>query len=196
MRYVGRMLGIGLSGGRPFAFYRLNSRSFPNRKAVIRGNEVYIANQTETDNQYVSYPVVKLLERYAVVSNGLQTAFVAQALEEESPRKALIRTLDALDYERDEYDTPRIAAVVERGKEKGWLGFVGRDELWVRSVKLVEGKAFFTATYNVDGVEGLELSFSKAGELAENVLKLDFAHPVLAIGVVEDGEKWDVAVRP
>ncbi len=142
---------------------------------------------------------MKLLERYAVVSNGLQTAFVAQALEEESPRKALIRTLDALDYERDEYDTPRIAAVVERGKEKGWLGFVGRDELWVRSVKLVEGKAFFTATYNVDGVEGgLELSFSKAGELAENVLKLDFAHPVLAIGgVVEDGgEKWDVAVRP
>ncbi|ANF23307.1 IMP cyclohydrolase [Thermococcus piezophilus] len=196
MRYVGRMLGVGLNNGRPFAFYRLNSRSFPNRRAVIRGNEIYIANQTETDNPYVSYPVVKLLENYAVVSNGLQTVFMAQALEEESPRKALIHVLDALDYERDDYSTPRIAVIVECGKARGWLGFVGREELWVKAIKLEEGKALFTATYNVDGIEELELSFSNAEELAEKVLRLEFSHPVLAIAVVEKEGGWKAAVKP
>ncbi|NJE61096.1 IMP cyclohydrolase [Thermococcus sp. 21S7] len=196
MRYVGRMLGVGLNGGRLFAFYRLNSRSFPNRRAVILGNEIYIANQTETNNPYVSYPVVKLLENYAVVSNGLQTVFIAQALEEESPRKALIHVLDALDYERDSYSTPRIAGIIERGNSKGWLGFVGREELWVKAIKLEEGKAFFTATYSVDGIEELELSFSNAEELAEKVLGLEFAHPVLAIGVVEKESGWGLAISP
>lgn len=72
MRYVGgRTLGIGLNSGRPFAFYLLCSRSFPNRRAVVEGgNAVYILNQTETDNPYVSYPVVRLTKDYAVVTNG------------------------------------------------------------------------------------------------------------------------------
>ncbi|AEH24316.1 IMP cyclohydrolase [Pyrococcus yayanosii] len=196
MRYVGRMLGIGLNNGKPFAFYRLNSRSFPNRKAVVRGGDVFIVNQEETDNPYVSYPVVKLLEGYVVVSNGLQTTFIAQALEWESPKKALIHVLDAFDYERDDYNTPRIAGIVERGKVRGWLGFVGRDELWVKGLKLREGMAFFTATYNVDGVEEIELSFSSAKELVEKVLSFKFTHAVLAIGVVEKEKGWEIAVGP
>ncbi|USS40961.1 IMP cyclohydrolase [Thermococcus aggregans] len=193
--YVGRMVGVGLNDGKPFAFYRLSSRSFPNRKALIKGDEVYIVNLTETDNPYVSYPVVKLLREYAVVSNGSHTPFIAQALGEESPKKALIHVLDAMGYERDEYNTPRIAAVVQKEGDKAWLGFVGKNELWVKEMKLEEGKAFFTATYNVDGVETLSLDFKDENDLAERALNLSFAHPVLAIGVLDYGEEFRVGVK-
>lgn len=193
--YVGRMVGVGLNDGKPFAFYRLSSRSFPNRKALIKGDEVYIVNLTETNNPYVSYPVVKILPEYAVVGNGAHTTFIAQTLEWEKPRKALIHVLDGMDYERDEYNTPRIAAIVQRDSNKAWLGFVGKNELWVKEVRLEEGKAFFTATYNVEGIETLSLDFKDENDLAEKVLKLDFAHPVLAIGIVDLGEEFKIGIK-
>ncbi|WP_297510366.1 IMP cyclohydrolase [Thermococcus sp.] len=197
MTYTGRTLGIGLMNGKPFAFYLLCSRSFPKRKALIKANAAYIINQTETDNPYVSYPVVRANERYTVVTNGLHTDFIFQALEWEKPRKALVHVLDAMDYERDEYSTPRIAGVVERGSERGWLGFVGKEGLWVRELRLKEKRAFVTATYNVDGFIEIALNdFSSAGELASEVLKLPFKHKVLSIGVVENKKSWEVEAAP
>lgn len=196
MRYVGRTLGIGLNSGRPFAFYLLCSRSFPNRRVVVRGNGVYIVNQTETDNPYVSYPVVRLAKDYAVVTNGLHTDFIAQALEWEKPRKALVHVLDALDYERDDYSTPRIAGIIKRGERRGWFGFVGREGLWVRELELEEGRAFLTATYNMEGFEEVEMGFSNPEELLKKVLELPFGHKVLAIGIVEKGERWELSFTP
>ncbi|MBP1913052.1 IMP cyclohydrolase [Thermococcus stetteri] len=196
MRYVGRTLGIGLNSGKPFAFYLLCSRSFPNRKAVVKGNAVYIINQTETENPYVSYPVVRLTKDYAVVTNGLHTDFIAQALEWESPRKALVHVLDALDYERDDYSTPRIAGIIQRGEKRGWLGFVGREEFWVKELELKEGRALLTATYNVDDIEEVEMAFSEPKELVKKVLDLPFEHKVLAIGVVEKENNWGLVTAP
>jgi len=194
LTYTGRTLGIGLMNGKPFAFYLLCSRSFPNRKAVIKNNAAYIINRTETDNPYVSYPVVRTNERYAVVTNGLHTDFIFQALEWEKPRKALVHVLDAMDYERDAYNTPRIAGVIERGSERGWLGFVGRDWLWVRKLELKEGKAFVTATYNVEGFVEIEIESSgSAKELAERAMGLPFEHKVLAIGVTENKDWWELS---
>ncbi len=197
MTYTGRTLGVGLMKGRPFAFYLLCSRSFPKRKAVIRGDTVYVLNQTETENPYVSYPVVRVGERYAVVTNGLHTDFISQALEWERPRKALVHVLDAMDYERDEYSTPRIAGIVERESGRGWLGFAGRDWLWVRELELKEGKAFITATYNIDGFIDIALNnFSSAGELAIEVLKFPFEHRVLSIGIIEKRDGWEIETTP
>jgi IMP cyclohydrolase len=167
LRYVGRTLGIGLNSGRPFAFYLLCFRSFPNRRAVVKGDAAYIVNQTEMDNPYVSYPVVRLTKEYPVVTNGLHTDFIVQALEGERPRKAPVHVLNALDYERDSYNTPRIAGIIQRGEKRGWFDFAGREEFWVRELELKEGKAFLTATYNVDGFESVELGFSEPGELVE-----------------------------
>jgi len=188
--YTGRTLGVGLMKGKPFAFYLLCSRSFPRRRAIVRENAVYIENLTETDNPYVSYPVVRLLSEYAVVTNGLQTDFIAQALEWESPKKALIHVLDALDYERDAYSTPRIAGIVGRNG-KGWLGFAGRDEFWVRKLGLKEGKAFVTATYNLGFTEIKFLQFNTAQELAEKVMELPFEKKVLTIGVLWK-DRWEL----
>ncbi|CAD5244152.1 IMP cyclohydrolase [Thermococcus camini] len=196
MTYTGRTLGIGLMNGEPFAFYLLCSRSFPKRKAIFKGRAVYIENMTETDNPYVSYPVVRLLDDYAVVTNGLQTDFIAQTLEWESPRKALVHVLDALDYERDSYSTPRIAGIVEHGNGKGWLGFAGRDEFWVKSLELKDGKAFVTATYNLSFAELDFPAFESAEELAEKAIELPFEKKVLAIGVAAEKKGWGLAVSP
>jgi len=187
LTYTGRTLGIGLMNDKPFAFYLLCSRSFPRRKAIVRENAVYIENLTETDNPYVSYPVVRLLDEYAVVTNGLQTDFIAQALEWESPKKALIHVLDALDYERDDYSTPRIAGIIGTDS-RGWLGFAGRDEFWVKGLRLKEGKAFVTATYNLGFTELDFPAFESSGELAEKATELPFEKKVLAIGILWDDE--------
>ncbi|WP_258084476.1 IMP cyclohydrolase [Thermococcus thermotolerans] len=195
MTYTGRTLGIGLMDGKPFAFYLLCSRSFPRRKAIVRENAVYIENLTETDNPYVSYPVVRLLDEYAVVTNGLQTDFIAQALEWESPKKALVHVLDALDYERDDYDTPRIAGIIGTSG-KGWLGFAGRDEFWVKTLELKDGKAFVTATYNL-GFAKLDFpGFDGAEELAERAMWLSFEKKVLAVGIVKERKGWGLAFSP
>ncbi|HDZ35794.1 MAG TPA: IMP cyclohydrolase [Thermococcus sp.] len=195
MTYTGRTLGIGLMEGRPFAFYLLCSRSFPKRRAIVRENAVYIENLTETDNPYVSYPVVRLLEDYAVVTNGLQTDFIAQALEWESPKKALIHVLDALDYERDDYNTPRIAGIIGGGG-RGWLGFAGREEFWVKELELKEGKAFVTATYNLGFAEMEFPPFETEEGLVEKVMELPFENKVLAIGVLGKENGWGLAVSP
>ncbi|MPW38514.1 IMP cyclohydrolase [Thermococcus sp. 101 C5] len=195
MRYVGRMVGVGLKEGKPFAFYRVSSRSFPNRTAKLRGDEVEVINITETNNPYVSYTAVKIFKDYAVVSNGSHTTFIAQALEWEKPKKALIHILDAMDYERDTLNTPRIGGVIQKYKDWAFLGFAGRDELWVKKVELEEGRAFFTATYNVEGIETLSLDFGDEEELAERVLKLKFAHPVLAVGVLDSGDGFRIGIK-
>ncbi|ASJ12385.1 IMP cyclohydrolase [Thermococcus thioreducens] len=195
MTYTGRTLGIGLMNGKPFAFYLLCSRSFPKRKVIVKGRAVYIENLTETDNPYVSYPVVRLLDEYTVVTNGLQTDFIAQTLEWESPRKALIHVLDALDYERDNYSTPRIAGIIGTDS-RGWLGFAGRDEFWVKTLGLKDGKAFVTATYDLGLVELDFPVFGSAEELAEKAMELPFENRVLAIGVVSEGSKWKVRAFP
>lgn len=195
MKYVGRMLGVGLKGGKPFAFYRVSSRSFPNRKAELKGDEVAVLNLMETTNPYVSYTAVKIFREYAVVSNGSHTTFIAQALEWESPKKALIHVLDAMDYERDSLNTPRIAGIIQRDKDEGFLGFAGKDEFWVKKVKLEEGKAFFTATYNVEGIKVMSIEFKDENDLAEKVLELKFTHPVLAIGIVDSGDKFKIGIK-
>lgn len=195
MTYTGRTLGVGLMKGKPFAFYLLCSRSFPRRRAVVNENTICIENLTKTDNPYVSYPVVRLLDEYAVVTNGLQTDFIAQALEWESPKKALIHVLDALDYERDEYSTPRIAGIVGMNG-RGWLGFAGREDFWVKELELKEGKAFVTATYNLGFAELKFPAFESAEGLAKKALELPFENKVLAIGIVEERKGWGLAVSP
>jgi len=195
LTYTGRTLGIGLMNGEPFVFYLLCSRSFPKRKAIFKGRAVYIENMTETDNPYVSYPVVRLLDDYAVVTNGLQTDFIAQALEWENPKKALTHVLDAFDYERDNYSTPRIAGIIGTDG-RGWLGFAGRDEFWVKTLGLKDGKTFVTATYDLGLVELDFPGFEGADELAEKAMELPFENKVLAIGVVEEKKGWRLAVSP
>ena len=140
--YVGRFIVV--APGR--AAYRVSSRSFPNRRVIDRGGTLTVAPTAaapETDNPYISYNCLRTTaeDTHAVVGNGTQVDPITENLESGyPPRDALAESLLALDYEKDDYDTPRIAGVVG---EESYVGIVRRDALLVESV----GEPTLVATY-------------------------------------------------
>ncbi|WP_435155942.1 IMP cyclohydrolase [Haladaptatus sp. DFWS20] len=178
--YVGRFIVIGPEIGA----YRVSSRSFPNRKAVARDDAVTIApteDAPETDNPYISYNCARNVGDTAVIGNGSQVDPIAEKLELGYPaRDALAETLLALDYEKDDYDTPRIAGTIG---EKSYIGIVRRDALVVKEVT----QPTFVATYEKDTPEPFAFRGENAEEAAGMAYDLDFEHPVCAVGVARTG---------
>jgi IMP cyclohydrolase len=156
MLYVGRIVCIALSkDGRLCAGYRVSSRSFPNRRAVAREGAVSIIPKPghESDvekNPYIAYNCAHVVcgGKVAVVTNGGQTDPVAQMIDGGTPvRDALAFVLSTLDYEHDQYNTPRICAVADARSNAGWLAVVREDGLHVRRMPLSPGTHFYVATY-------------------------------------------------
>ena len=184
--YVGRFL-VAAPG---LAAYRVSSRSFPNRKVIERdaGLTVVPTDDAEpTDNPYVSYNCVRRVERggdaLAAIGNGSHVDPVAEKLElGYPPRDALATALFALDFEKDDYDTPRIAAVV--GADTAYVGTVRRDALLVREVT----ESTLVATYEKDDPEPFALDADGAAAAARELYDHAFEHAVCAAGVsVDDG---------
>jgi IMP cyclohydrolase len=157
--YVGRIVAVGKNrAGANSALYRVSSRSFPNRSAAERGGKLVIVPRPghESDllkNPYISYTCVCSAGEWAVASNGSQTDAIAEKLAAGvPPRDALASVLLALDYEKDEYGTPRIAAVVPHRGDLAWLGIVRRDALLIQETRLEPGRAQYVATYEANAV--------------------------------------------
>jgi len=84
----------------------------------------------------------------AVVTNGSHTDPIAEKMAAGVPaRDALVQSMLALDYEKDDYSTPRISVVVDKVDSSGWLGVVRYDGLEVRRMPLEPGRFFYVATY-------------------------------------------------
>src|SRR5262249_35010937 len=104
-------------------------------------------------NPYIAYDCLRVAGAWAVASNGSHTDPIAEKIEQGmSPRDALATCLIALDYEKDQLSTPRIAAVVPLAGDSAWLAIVRRDALIVREVALESGRACYVATYEHDDV--------------------------------------------
>ena len=183
--YVGRFVVVGPGIGA----YRVSSRSFPNRRVVDRGGTLTVGPTPDappTDNPYVSYNCLRPVERdggpLVVVGNGSHVDPVAEKLEMGYPaRDALALSLLALDFEKDDYDTPRVAGVV--GAETGTVATVRRDGLVVRTVD----EPTLVATYEVDDPEPFALDAASAEAAAREVYDHEFEHAVCAAGVTVDG---------
>lgn len=154
--YIGRIVSVAQTGdGRLAGVYRVSSRSFPNRTAVAGENKVSIVPKPgfEADvqkNPYIAYNCVRIVceGAVAVVANGSQTDFIAEKVELGMPvRDALVLGSLALDYEKDQYNTPRVSAVADKRGGAGWLAVVREDGLEVRRMPLEPGKFFYVATY-------------------------------------------------
>lgn len=184
--YVGRMVVIGYSDGMPFAGYRLSSRSFPNRMAMTKCDAVLIAPKDPADlskSPYISYNCIKVIGDSVIVANGSHTEPIAEKIYlGYPPRDALALTLLAMDYEKDQYKTPRIAGVIHK-TGKGCLGIVQADGMNVKEFELEEG-AFFIATYEKTDFERLNVKGSTATEIAKYMFELDFEHPVCAAAAI------------
>jgi len=161
--YIGRIVCISQTpDGRICASYRVSSRSFPNRKAVIAesGDKVSIVPKEghEGDvhkNPYIAYNCVRLVQDnlVAVVTNGSQTDPIAEKIASGmSVRDALVLSSMALDYEKDDYNTPRISSVADKRDGTGWLAIVRDNGLEVQQMPLEAGKFFYVATYEENSI--------------------------------------------
>ncbi len=154
--YIGRIVCVAMTGDRRLcAAYRVSSRSFPNRTAVVAPNKVSIVPKAghEADvqkNPYIAYNAVRVVcdGAVAVVTNGSQTDPIAEKIAHGMPpRDALALTSLALDYEKDDYNTPRVSAVADRRDGSGYLAVVRHDGLEVRKMPLEPGRFYYVATY-------------------------------------------------
>jgi IMP cyclohydrolase len=174
--YVGRLLVAGPGLGA----YRVSSRSFPNRRVVAREDgETLTVGPTpdapETDNPYVSYNCLRRTGERVVLGNGSHVDPVTEKVELGYPaRDALVTALHALDFEKDDYDTPRIAAVV--GADTAHVGVVRRDALVVEAVE----EPTLVATYEENRPRPFEFPAGDAASAARGVYHLDFEHAVCA----------------
>ena len=183
--YIGRFVVVGPGIGA----YRVSSRSFPNRRVVDRDGTLTVAPTPDappTDNPYVSYNCLRAVERdgdpVAVVGNGSHVDPVTEKLGMGYPaRDALAHSLLALDFEKDDYDTPRVAGVVE--SETATVATVRRDALVVREV----AEPTLVATYEANDPEPFGLDADDAAAAAREVYDHEFEHAVCAAGVTVDG---------
>ena len=162
--YVGRIVVVGKTS-RPFVAYRVSSRSFPNR--VARVTEVGAAIQPldpedMKKNPYIAYNCVRVSKNGVVVSNGSHTDPIFEALEQgTAPDAALRQVLTEMGYERDDFNTPRIAGVVT--EDAGFLGIVRADGVEVAQFALVENTCRVICTYEMDHLEEKGYPFEAAG---------------------------------
>ena len=152
--YVGRIVAVAQSpSGVNTALYRVSSRSYPNRTAFERDGRVLILPRAGHEDDllkspYIAYTCLRTSPEWAVVGNGHQVDPIADKLTDGmSTRDALAWTLMAMDYERDDLRTPRIAAVVPRQGDLAWLAIVRHDALEVKQVVLAPGRAVYLSTY-------------------------------------------------
>jgi len=152
--YVGRIVAIAMnSENQTAALYRVSSRSFPNREAKSMHNAIGIIPKPgyENDifkNPYIAYNCLRLTGNYAVATNGSHTDPITEKLQAGmNMRDAMCTVLPSMDYEHDDYNTPRIAAIVDKSNSSGALGIIRHDALLVRVFKLFPGDVWYCATY-------------------------------------------------
>lgn len=207
--YLGRILSLGMNvDGKPFVAYRLSSRHFPNREAKVFGQEAAIVPKEgfEKDifeNPYITYNCIRIVNDLAIVSNGSQTDVIADKLAlGMNIRDSLAYSLLTMDYEKDDYHTPRIAGVVknttDEDKYEAYVGIVTDSK--IRVEKLEYGKAAYISVYEHQEPHMVEYDAFTSKEAAQYIFNqgvfADFEHPVSSVASVYDG-KWDtVALSP
>ena len=202
--YVGRFIVVAPS----LAGYRVSSRSFPDRQVIERDGTLTVAptpDAEETDNPYVSYNCARFVSPgepecepteadCAVIGNGSQVDPIAEKLASGYPaRDALATALLALDYEKDAYDTPRIAGVLDsaEGEPVATIGIVRRDALLIEEVD----EPTLVATYERDTPEAFSLDAASAEGVADELYDHHFEHAVCAAAVERTGAGFEVAIE-
>jgi IMP cyclohydrolase len=208
--YLGRIVAIGMTPeGKAVAMYRVSSRSFPNREATKKGDVVSIMPREGFEDDlkkspYIAYNCVRLAGEYGVVSNGSQTDPIAEKIAMGlPPRDALSLTLLAMDYEKDDFNTPRIAAVVKQSSSEAYLGIVRKNAVIVRSFDLKPGDAYYISTYEKDTPQDSNhdaiFDALTAEEACTYIIKkgvfADFELPVTSASILANGKTFDIATE-
>ncbi len=209
--YIGRIVCVARTqDNRLCAAYRVSSRSFPNRTALAGVDQVSVVPKPghEADvqkNPYIAYNCVRVVidGRVAVVTNGSHTDPIAEKIALGMPvRDALVLSSFALDYEKDQYDTPRVSAVVDQRDGSAWLAVVRRDGLEVRQIPLEAGRYAYVATYEENTLSPA-LSGDYTAESADAACEFMFTggvfkerdKPVTAVAAVAGAKGYELATK-
>lgn len=194
--YIGRFLVVGKTeNGKPFVSYRVSSRSFPNRKAVLKDNTVSIIPNDLNEifsNPYITYNCIKIADDTIIATNGSQTDVISDKIKLGLPiRDALAYSLITMDYEKDEYNTPRIAVVLN--DKECYIGYVRHDGISVEKVELENGKGYYIGVYNsckISNTQIIDIIGENPEEICNYLMNYrDFEHPVCcATAVINNGE--------
>jgi IMP cyclohydrolase len=208
--YLGRIVSIAMSPeGKAIAMYRVSSRSFPNREATQKGEAVSIMPRAGFEDDlkkspYIAYNCIRLAGEYAIASNGSHTDPIAEKIAMGLPvRDALTLTLLTMDYEKDDYSTPRIVAVIKQNSGEAYLGIVRKDAVIVRSFSLKPGEAYYVSTYEKDRPEDdnhdANFDATNAEQACTYIIKkgvfTDFELPVTSAAVLANGKTFDIATE-
>lgn len=209
--YIGRIVSVAQTAdGRLAALYRVSSRSFPNRTAVVFPERVSILPKPghEGDvqrNPYIAYNCVRIVcdQTVAVVTNGSQTDPIAEKIDMGmSVRDALALSHLAMDYEKDDYNTPRVSAVADLTTGTGWLATIREDGLEVRQMPLEPGRFFYVATYEENRPKDAQsgaFSATTAAESCQFILGqgifAERSNPVTAVAAVANGDGFALHVQ-
>ena len=195
--YIGRFLVVGKTEqGKPFVSYRVSSRSFPNRKAVINNTNdtVAILPNDLNDmfaNPYIAYNCIKIVGNTVIATNGTHTDIIADKIKLELPiRDALSLSLIAMDYEKDDYNTPRIAVVLN--ENTAYMGYVADNDIRIKEVPLKNGLAYYLGVYDACKISINHHNIAVEGEnSAEEICKFimeyeEFEKPVCCATAIID----------
>jgi len=197
--YLGRILAVGSTESGSFVAYRVSSRSFPNRIAKTFYDRVSIVptEGNEKDvfkNPYIAYNSIIIVKNVAVVSNGSHTDVIADKIASGmNIRDSIALSLLSMDYEKDDFNTPRIAGATISGDDS-YIGIVTRDDLIVEKVK--KGKCAYISTYEQTRPETVDFRATNANEAAQFIMDQgkfeEFINPVTsaaAFGL----DKWEIS---
>ena len=212
--YIGRIVAFGRTlDGKNAAMYRVSSRSFPNRQAVISNDRIAVVPRpgAESDlakNPYISYNCLRVAGNgeWAVATNGSQTDPIAEKIAAGMPvRDAFTLGLLALDYEKDSLDTPRIVAAVSRLRPVGYLGIIRKDAVLVREFELKPGELRYISTYecNKPADDQMTSDFDAACEeccvnyVIDGGIFAEFSNPVTSAAALAaaDGSEFALGVK-
>ena len=196
--YLGRIISIGSSKDGVYASYRVSSRSFPNRKSVVNNQKVAIipTQGSEDDiykNPYISYNCIDIIDDICVVTNGSHTDIIAGKIREGMNMKdAVALSLLTMDYEKDDYNTPRIGGAIHT-KGEGHIGIVTHEGIEVKKVN--PGESFYVSTYEHNTPREVDYTATNAKEATEFIFNggifSEFTHPVTSCAAFNKDE-WEI----
>jgi len=197
--YLGRILAVGSTESGSFVAYRVSSRSFPNRIAKTFYDRVSIVptEGNEKDvfkNPYIAYNSIIIVKNVAVVSNGSHTDVIADKIASGmNIRDSIALSLLSMDYEKDDFNTPRIAGATIIGGDS-YIGIVTLDNLIVEKVQ--KRKCAYISTYEQTKPAIIDFKATNADEAAKFIMDQgkfeEFTNPITsaaAFGL----DKWEIS---
>jgi len=197
--YLGRILAAGRNSEGAFVAYRVSSRSFPNRTTKVFEDRVSVipVEGHEGDvfrNPYIAYNCIRIVDDTAVVSNGAHTDTIADKITLGMNLKdAMGFSLLAMDYEKDELNTPRIAAAIDA--REAFIGIVTADGITVK--RIPDNESMYISTYEQIEPAPTQFEAADADEAAKFILEggefAGFTHPVTAAAAFNSGDGWKLS---